>query len=232
MQPQKQSISIPIAIVIAGALIGFAIYMSGRPVNTLQAPNPSAPVAGDVKIAPVSASDRILGNPNAKIVIVEYSDTECPFCKRYHQTLKQVIDNYGKDGRVAWVYRHFPIANLHAKAQKEAEATECAAEQGGNTTFWKYIDRLYEITPSNDGLDPAQLPAIAKEIGLDVTAFNACLSSGKMASKVKAQYDEGVVAGARGTPYSVLITKDEKIPITQGALPYDSLKTIIDSLLK
>lgn len=232
MQPQKQSISVPIAIVIAGALIGFAIYMSGRPVNKLEAPNPNVPVAGDVKIAPVSASDRIVGSPNAKITIVEYSDTECPFCKRYHQTLKQVMANYGKDGSVAWVYRHFPIASLHAKAQKEAEATECAAEQGGNTTFWKYIDRLYEITPSNDGLDPAQLPAIAKEIGLDVTAFNACLSSGKMAAKVKAQYDEGVVAGARGTPYSVLITKDEKIPITQGALPYENLKTILDSLLK
>lgn len=232
MQPQKQSISVPIAIVIAGALIGFAIYMSGRPVNKLEAPNPSAPVAGDVKIAPVSASDHILGNPNAKIVIVEYSDTECPFCKRYHQTLKQVMENYGKDGSVAWVYRHFPIASLHAKAQKEAEATECAAEQGGNTAFWKYIDRLYEITPSNDGLDPAQLPIIAKEVGLDVNAFNTCLSNGRMAAKVKAQYDEGVTAGARGTPYSVLLTKNEKIPITQGALPYENLKTILDSLLK
>lgn len=232
MQPQKQSLSIPIAIVLAGALIGFAIYMSGRPVDKLQVPNPNAPVAGDVKIAPVSSSDRILGNPNAKVVIVEYSDTECPFCKRYHQTLKQIMADYGKDGSVAWVYRHFPIASLHTKAQKEAEATECAAEQGGNATFWKYIDRLYEITPSNDGLDPAQLPAIAKELGLDVNAFSACLSSGKMTARVKAQYDEGVVAGARGTPYSVLITKDEKIPITQGALPYESLKTIIDSLLK
>ena len=232
MQPQKQSLSIPISIVIAGALIGFAVYMSGRPVNKLEIANPNLPTATAVKIAPVSSSDRIVGNPNAKVIIVEYSDTECPFCKRFHQTLKQVMENYGKDGSVAWVYRHFPIANLHAKAQKEAEATECAAEQGGNTMFWKYIDRLYEITPSNDGLDPAELPVIAKYVGLDVSAFNACLSTGKMAARVKAQYDEGVTAGARGTPYSVLITKKENIPITQGALPYESLKAILDSLLK
>jgi len=201
-------------------------------VTKLAAPDSNIPTATNVKIAPVSSSDRILGNPDAKIVIVEYSDTECPFCKRFHQTLQQIMTNYGKDGSVAWVYRHFPIASLHAKAQKEAEATECAAEQGGNAMFWKYIDRVYEITPSNNGLDPAQLPIIAKDLGLDVTAFNTCLSSGRMAARVKTQYDEGVVAGARGTPYSVLITKNENIPITQGALPYENMKAIIDSLLK
>jgi protein-disulfide isomerase len=206
--------------------------MSGRPVDKLEIADPNTPTAGDVNIAPVTSGDRILGNPNADIVIVEYSDTECPFCKRFHQTLQQIMAEYGKDGKVAWVYRHFPIPSLHPKAPKEAEATECAAEQGGNTMFWKYIDKVYEITPSNNGLDPAQLPVIASELGLDVTAFNTCLSSGKMTAKVKAQYDEGVIAGARGTPYSVLITKDEKIPITQGALPYENMKAILDSILK
>jgi protein-disulfide isomerase len=232
MQPQKQSISIPIAIVIAGALIGFAIYMSGKPVNAPSIPTPGTPTAADIKIAPVSTNEHILGNPDAKIVLVEYSDTECPFCKRFHETLQRLMAEYGKNGSLAWVYRSFPIPSLHPKAPKEAEALECAAEQGGNTAFWKYTDKIYAITPSNNGLDAAQLPVIAGDIGLDVAAFNTCLSSGKMAEKVKVQYDDGVAAGAKGTPYSVLITKNEKIPITQGALPYENMKAIIDSLLK
>jgi protein-disulfide isomerase len=90
MQSQKQSLSIPISIVIAGALIGFAIYMSGRPVNTLQAPDQNAPVAGDVKIAPVSSSDRIVGNPNAKIIIVEYSDTPTGHGKLWQRWLSSM----------------------------------------------------------------------------------------------------------------------------------------------
>ncbi|MFA6095326.1 MAG: thioredoxin domain-containing protein [Candidatus Paceibacterota bacterium] len=232
MQPQKQSISIPIAIVIAGALIGFSIYMSGKSASKPAVADPNVPQAGNVQMAPVSANDHILGNPDAKIVIVEYSDTECPFCKRFHTTLKQIMKEYGAKGDVAWVYRSFPIPSLHPKAQKEAEALECAAELGGNTAFWKYTDRIYEITPANNGLDAAELPKIAEYAGLDVAAFNSCLSSGSMAAKVKAQVDDGITAGARGTPYSVLVTKTEKVPITQGALPYESMKVIIDSLLK
>jgi len=173
MQPQKQSISIPIAIVIAGALIGFSIYMSGKSASKPAVADPNVPQAGNVQMAPVSANDHILGNPDAKIVIVEYSDTECPFCKRFHTTLKQIMKEYGAKGDVAWVYRSFPIPSLHPKAQKEAEALECAAELGGNTAFWKYTDRIYEITPANNGLDAAELPKIAEYAGLDVAAFHS-----------------------------------------------------------
>lgn len=112
------------------------------------------------------SDDHVLGNPNADVLIIEYSDTECPFCKQFHETMHQVMDQYGKDGKVAWVYRHSPIDQLHPKARKEAEALECANEQGGNDAFWKYADKLFEITPSNNGLDAAQLPVIAAMIGL------------------------------------------------------------------
>src|SRR5574343_1436136 len=107
-------------------------------------------------------------------MFVEYSDTECPFCKQFHSTLRQMMDEYGKDGKVAWVYRHFPIDGLHPKARKEAEATECANELGGPSKFWEYTNMIYERTPGNDGLDPANLPKFAKEIGLDEKAFTEC----------------------------------------------------------
>jgi len=109
----------------------------------------------EVELKPVSESDHILGNIAAKIIIVEYSDLECPFCKVFHNTMHQVVKEYA--GEVAWVYRHFPIASLHPKAFHEAEATECAWEQGGNEVFWKYMDKLFEVTPSNNGLEESLL---------------------------------------------------------------------------
>lgn len=221
---------VPFSIIIAGALIGAGIY-------TAQV-SPARKMAGSaqniidtVNIPPVTAKDHILGSPNAKIVIVEYSDTQCPFCKIFHQTMHRIIDEYGKDGRVAWVYRHFPIASLHKNAQKEAEATECAAELAGNDGFWKFIDLVYSKTESNDKLDPAQLPVIAKEVGLDVAKFNECVASGRYAAKVNQQVVDAQKSGAEGTPHSILITaKDQKISI-KGAQSYDVVKSVIDAAL-
>ncbi|MCH7492570.1 thioredoxin domain-containing protein, partial [Patescibacteria group bacterium] len=145
------------------------------------------------------------------------------------ETMQQIVDDYGD--QVAWVYRHFPLDSLHAKARIEAEATECAADQGGNDAFWAFTDRLFEITPSNDGLNLSQLPEIAGDVGLDVGVFQTCLDSGKFADKVEAQYQDAVTAGGNGTPYSVAISASgETVPIS-GAQPVSALKSIIDSLL-
>ena len=96
--------------------------------------------------------------------VVEFSDLECPFCKRFHATMQQTVAAYG--GQVAWVYRHFPIDQLHSKAPKEAEATECAAELGGNDKFWAYTNRLMEVTPANNGLILPNLPRLQYSSGL------------------------------------------------------------------
>jgi len=234
----------PIAIVVAGVLIAGALYMRGEVpnngasnkdliTNALATPKPD--------FTDIKNVDHIRGDDDAKVVIIEYSDTECPFCKIYHQTLKKIFDEFGKDNQVAWVYRHFPISYgdnpLHKKSAKEAEATECAAEIGGADMFWKYIDALYEMTPSNDGLEASALPLIATNVGLDTAKFNECLNSGKYADKVKASYDEALKAGAQGTPYTVIKYKGEFIPLVNengeglGALPYDVLKQIVSNLL-
>src|SRR3989344_279096 len=115
---------VPSAIVIAGGLIALAIYFGGSTprLDSGQANSPTT----DIDIAPVTEKDHIMGSRNAALVIVEYSDTECPFCKVFHNTMQEVVKEY--KGEVAWVYRQFPIAQLHSKATKEADATECAAE--------------------------------------------------------------------------------------------------------
>lgn len=225
-------IAIPISIVIAGAIIAGAVYMSSSKTEKKN-PAPVAVEQNTNKLKPVTEDDHLLGSPNATLVIVEFSDPECPFCKTFHNTMHKIIDTYGKDGKVAWAYRHFPIDQLHPKARKEAEAFECANELGGNTAFWKYADELYRKTPSNNGLDSKELPIIAKSIGLDVKAFNDCLSSGKYADKIEAQYKDAIASGGRGTPHSIIIiTKTgQQVPI-EGAQPLESLKSTLETLLK
>lgn len=195
---------------------------------TPSAPTPSQPSGSAISLAPITNEDHIKGNKNAKITIVEYSDTECPFCKRFHPTMQQIVDDY--NGQVNWVYRHFPLTSLHSKAPKEAEATECAAELGGNDGFWAYLDRLFAVTPANNGLDLAQLPQIAEDVGLNRSKFEACLNSGKYAQKIQDQTDQAQAAGGRGTPYSIIVSGDQTIPVS-GALPLEQIKSMIEPLL-
>lgn len=229
--PATPSYAVPFAIVIAGLAIAGAIYFGDNKKGALPAVAAGDTKANTVAIDPVTSADHIIGNPNAKIVIVEYSDTECPFCKSFHGTMNRVIGEYGNSGKVAWAYRHFPLP-FHSKAQKEAEATECANKLGGNTKFWEYTNKIFEITPGNNGLDPAELPKIAQTIGLDVAAFNSCLASGEMKAIVDAHIASGNKAGVRGTPHSIVLVDKKVVTTIDGAQPYEAVKATIDELLK
>lgn len=221
MEVSKSSpLNVPMAIVVAGGLIAGAIFLRGNTSVTapLEAKQPAAivqpPALGTLTLREIDETrDHIRGNPNAPVVFVEFSDTECPFCKRFHVTMQHVIDEYGKSGKVAWVYRQYPIPQLHSKAPKEAEALECAAELGGNAKFWEYADRIFAITPSNDGLDASALPRVATEIGLNETAFMDCLSSGRQQTRVQSDIADGTAAGVNGTPHSVVVLKE---PVSAG----------------
>ncbi len=246
MEEQKTNIlNIPTAIVIAGAIVAGAIIYTMKPVPST---NPTAAAAlgvAQTDLKPVSASDHILGNPNAKIKIIEYSDPSCPFCKVFHNTMRRIMNDYGKSGNVAWVYRHFPIDKpgtssdggiLHPNAGHEAQALECAAALGGNDKFWEYTNRLYDVTPSvteqtPDGLDQRELPKIAEYVGLNKIAFITCLDSGRFKDKVEAQYMDGLNMGIQGTPSSVMITPTGKNIAIEGAQPYESIKQSIDALI-
>lgn len=229
--PAAPSYAVPFAIVIAGLAIAGAIYFGDNKKGALPAVAAGDTKANTAAIDPVTPTDHILGNPNAKIVIVEYSDTECPFCKSFHGTMNRIIGEYGNGGKVAWAYRHFPIPK-HTKAPKEAEATECANKLGGNVKFWEYTNKIFEITTGNDQLDPAELPKIAQAIGLDVTAFNACLASGEMKAIVDANIASGNKAGVRGTPHSIVLVDKKVVTTIDGAQPYEAVKATIDGLLK
>ena len=195
-----------------------------------QANQPTVVPGSDEFIRPVTSRDHIWGDPDAPVKIIEFSDTECPMCKRFHPTLKRIVAEY--PGKVAWVYRHSPIDEFHSRARKEAEATECAAELGGNAKFWAYLDRLFEITPSNNRLDPAQLPRIAQYVGLDYAKFEQCLQSGRHAQRVAEDVDDSLAAGATGTPYSVVIAPNGRLFAILGAQPYATVKLVVDIALQ
>lgn len=183
-------------------------------------------------IRPVSAErDHIRGDPTAEISLVEYSDFECPFCKRFHPTAKQLLAAF--DGKINWVYRHFPLGFHNPGAQTQAEASECANELGGNDMFWSYNDKVYARTTSNGrGFPIENLVPLAVELGMDQQKFQDCLDSGRHTDRVKADFDEGSSIGINGTPGNVLLSnRTGKALMRPGAQPFDRLKADIDNLL-
>lgn len=235
----KNNLGVIVAIIIV-VLLGVGAYLSGgsgEGRNLFSGDGKSVfDFGGDTSqntagqnIRAISPEDHLRGNPAAKVVVVEYSDLECPFCKRFHETMNQVMLEY--NGQVAWVYRHFPLENLHSKAKNEAKAAECAASLGGNDAFWAYIDRVFQVTPSNDGLDPLLLPTLATDIGLDKDKFNDCLANNDFDLKITADITDATDNGGQGTPFPIIIGVDGTKTALPGALPFVELKKLLDAEL-
>jgi len=132
------------------------------------------------------------GPANAPVTIVEFGDFECPFCGAFYPTMKQVEKNYAEKMRL--VFRQFPLTNMHPKAQKAAEASLCANEQG---RFWQLYDAMFS---DQSRLDVPSLKQHAQTLGLNTTAFNTCLDSGKHAGTILKDQEEARKAGVSGTP--------------------------------
>lgn len=190
------------------------------------APAAPEPAVDTSNMPPVTEADHIRGNINADVVLVEYSDFECPFCKTFKATVDQIVTDYGD--KVAIVYRHYPLS-FHPKAQKSAEASECVAELGGNEAFWAFHDVVFERMPN---LELTQLGGVAAEIGVDQAAFQTCLDSGKYAKKVADDLAGGSKAGVSGTPGTILVSKNGKRDFVSGAYPVESVKAQIDALMQ
>ncbi len=170
------------------------------------------------QLAPVTADEHIRGDiTKAKVVLVEYSDFECPFCERHHPSMQQALDEYGDD--VAWVYRHFPLS-FHPQAYPSALASECAAEQG---KFWEYGDELF----ANQALlgDDYYLE-LAGDLGLNVGQFTDCYETEKYADIIDADQASGALAGVNGTPATFV-----NGVLVSGAVPYSTLQDAIEEAL-
>jgi len=228
---ENKNVGVIIAIILGLLLIGAAILWGQGGAGRNLFGNSATTTDQAVNIRPVDENDHLLGNSAAPIVLIEYSDLECPFCKNFHSTVKQAVAAY-PGGELAVVFRHFPLDNLHTKARQEAVAAECAASLGGNTAFWQYLDEVFAVTPSNDGLDLALLPTIAKKIGLDSAAFAACLSGPEAAAKVAADVADAEAGGGAGTPFVIVWNRatGEQVELP-GAVPLAQIKATVDPML-
>ena len=140
----------------------------------------------------IEEQDHVRGSRDAQVTLVEYGDFQCPYCARAHAALTELMRQHG--GRVALVYRHLPLVDLHPFAFAAAQAAEAAGAQG---KFWEMHDALFE----NQGMfDEDALPAVASSLGLDAQRFARELDDGKHAGRVEADADGGRALGAHGTP--------------------------------
>ncbi len=202
-----------------------------QPAESIEANDQPKPT---ITISPVDPrTDHIMGNPDAPIKLVEYSDMDCPFCTRFHNTMKQIIAEYGDSGKVAWIYRHLPLSG-HIHADEEAIASECVARLGNNDKFWLFVDTaLSDISSSSTELfDPKPLTDLAVSIGIDQTAFATCLQNRTYESDVLRDLSEAESSGARGTPFTVVLLPNGEYETIDGAQSYAFVKSIIDANLK
>ena len=222
------------SIIVAGLIIaGAVVYQNNSSENTSSPSSLSEKTSINVKA--VSPADHILGNIDAPVKIIEFSDLECPACKFFHQAMRDgIIDEYINTNKVVWVYRHYPLDNPHPKARAEAEASECVAALAGNDAFWQYIDKIFAVTPSNNGLDLELLNSIAAEIGFDQGQqflFTECRRDNLYRDQVNADMADGLRAGLEGTPYIIIIDAAGNFNPINGTLPAASLRLILDDAL-
>lgn len=231
-------VSIPMAILVAAAMVSGSVLYVGSGSNgtallpsalqpTAQEPGDTAPVKIKDPSTLFSADDPMIGNAKAKVTIVEFSDFQCPFCRRFWKdTYSQLKKEYIDTGKVRMVTRAFPLS-FHEAAKPAAIASLCAKEQG---KFWEYRDKVFgeqeKKGQATIAFGVAELKTWATAIGLNAQQFNSCLDTQKYAAKVDADTAAGSAVGVSGTP-SFFINGQQVV----GAQPFSAFKKIIDELL-
>ncbi len=212
-----------ISIIVAGVIVAAAI------VYTNANPSQPSPQAGGQQAAPVavrapSAQDHIYGSLNAPIVLIEYSDFECPFCSRVHPTLKKIVDD--SNGQIAWVYRNFPLSSIHPEAGPAANAAECIAAQLGNAGFWRFANTVFA---DQSKLGASYYEQLAGQFGADTAQFKSCIAGSAYQAAIAADTAEASNNGGDGTPYTIVWSKNTQLPVS-GARPEVDFLSVIQQV--
>ncbi len=217
--------AIPASILLAGIIIAGAILYQERTTPTKPLNQQDQAYEEVVKI---QEDDHIYGNPDADLFLIEYSDTECPYCKGFHPELKKAMDELAPSGKVAWIYRHFPF---HTKAPKEAQATECVAELYDNATYWKYLNELFVAKTPNGVFVDRTLDSVSTAIGIDPKLINDCVKSDRQKARVDRDLLLGRKAGVDGTPTVFYVYKGELQTVQPGIMSAKTVKDIVNSII-
>jgi protein-disulfide isomerase len=227
VRPIWYDLLIPGSIVVAGLFIGVGLYFSGATggMQPNVAVEPPAQPDNTQLVNEVTEADHIKGSLDSGIVIVEYSDYDCVFCGRFHNTMNDIV---ATNDDVAWVYRHSPIAQLHPQARAVAVAAECVAELAGNDAFWTFTDGYFAAREGGNDAPHAELIAqLATTAGVTQAPFAECFESERTDTLVQEDMDNAQATGGGGTPWSILIGPSGKTYPINGALPPASVERLI-----
>jgi protein-disulfide isomerase len=223
---------LPMSILVAAVLISGSILYAvnrtpGGPTPVPSAPGTDAPAptaANNSALLAIGDRDAVIGSDSAPVTLIEYTDYQCPFCRRhFEQTEPQLVEEYVRTNKVRYVVRQFPLG-FHQNAAKASEAALCAGAQGA---YWKMHETLFKNGQGDGtGLALADLKRYAAELKLDTAKFNTCLDGGQMADKVANDLKNGQALGVNGTPGFFV----NGTPIT-GAQPFSAFKAAIDAAL-
>jgi protein-disulfide isomerase len=208
-------------VLIAVVLVGAFIVFNNNKETTGSVVDNKAVGVGNSAVKVSIDDDAMIGDPNAPVTIIEFSDYQCPFCARFYtQTYPLLKEQYIDTGKANLVFRDFPLANIHPEAFAASEAAECVREQGGDEAYFEMHDKIFE---NQNSLSKTSLNNFAKELGYDI---EACLSSGKFYNEVNQDLQDGTTAGVRGTPSFFINGK-----MLEGAQPFSEFQRIIDQEL-
>jgi protein-disulfide isomerase len=226
----KTGLSTPAAIIIAAIILGishlgYGMLAGGKNSSPLQA----------FKGKSIDESDYATGKTNSKVIVLEYSDSECPFCAQLHPTLEKLKTEY--NSKVAFVYRYFPLTQIHKNAFDEAKAIYCVGKLEGSEKRDSYIDKIFseKLSKQNMVFPAGRKESIAKELGISESAFSSCLNANETSNVITSSIQDGVAAGVQGTPATFILIKNKKgydvVSMVDGARPYDYIKAAIDEAL-
>lgn len=216
---------IPAAIIFAGLVLSITIIMI-RHEET-----PPVPTGDITKTLPVGPQDHVRGDETPEVTLITYTDLDCPFCKRFHDVIEQLVVEYGEDGGVAFVLRHFPIIDLHPDSGSHAKAAECASSLGGETAFWGFIRALMTANPEGTSFDPRDYGTLAPILSIDASKLLACTNGTGFDDRVARDFENALLIGARGTPYTVVMIDGMDPFGVSGYLPYEGMKTVVERAL-
>ena len=171
----------------------------------------------------------IYGSPEAEFTLVEFSDLECGYCKRLHQTPKVLVEQ--AKGKINWEWHHFPLQFHDPIATTGAEAAECVGEIAGNTAFWAFTDQWFKNSQMN-GQGVESISSLAVSVGAEAKAFTECLNSGKYLPVIKKQIEKGIQLGVTGTPGTFVVdnTTGNRL-LVKGAQPPQAFLEAIEKLV-
>lgn len=230
------SLNLPTAIVAAAVMISGAILFDR---SSGQADELGATAAGSVYqeapqdeitdrfnqaqlVTPVEETDHVRGLIDAPITIIEYSDFDCPFCQRFHETMIKIVADHPS---VRWVYRHFPLDSIHPYARLKAQVSECVAMFVGPEAFWDFTDQ--QLDNVGGSLD---LAAVAKQFSIAQSDLESCSTNGQVVEMVQADQDNAVATGGKGTPWSLIVLPSGEVLPLNGAQPYQVISAIVQAI--